>query len=165
METQPKGIFESDRMFIGWASVLLLIVGIFSLILILSCRFFGSSWGLCEATWVPLFGGYQLFSEDLASINLPLAMLILGIGLRLPTGFGWSTCMIILSLLGFLFFFMGIWLIRILDEHYLRIASNQIFPEDYPVTESIFTNFGLGIMCLIGIVYLLLPSVRKLYWH
>lgn len=158
------GIFESDRVFIGWTSIILLVLGLTSLILVLSCRMFDFSSDLCSATWVPLFGGFQIFSNDLASVNLPLAMLILGIGLRLPTGFGWATCMVILALLTFLFTFMGIWLFRRLDDYYESIASNQIFPQDHPVIEGIVMNAGLGILCFLGMVYLLMPTVRNMYW-
>ena len=166
METQPTGIFESDRKFIGWASMILLLLGLVSLLLVLICQYSSPPSGFCSTTWIPLFGG-QLFQQALAPIRLPLAMsmLILGIGLRLPTGFGWATCLVILGLLTCFFSYLGSILFSGLDEYYAKIATNQIFPQDYPVVESIYVNIGLASLCVIGMVYLLLPSVRKLYWQ
>ncbi|GAB4420726.1 MAG: hypothetical protein OHK0039_34660 [Bacteroidia bacterium] len=162
MEERKPDIFESDQAFIRFVSTLLLLLGSASLVLVLLCKVF--HWGLCEVRWVPLFGGYDIFSEDLAAINLPLAILIIGIGLRLPTGFGWSTCVVLLWILMSLFGFISYWLSTELSDYYARIADNQLFAADYPILESIAVNAGLAILCFLGLIYLLQPPVRRLYW-
>jgi hypothetical protein len=162
MADQSPDIFESDQAFVGVVSTILLVTGVFSLAMILFCKVF--AWGFCDMKWIPLFGGFDLGRSDLLAINLPLAMLILGIGLRLYTVFGWATCLILLWILAGSFSAIAWKLYQNLDELALRIAQNEINPENYPITESIIVNISFGILCVLGIFYLLTPSVRKLYW-
>lgn len=162
MAAKSTDIFESDEAFLETASVVLLVLGISALVFVLLCK--GFHWGFCDLKWVPLFGGFDLFRADLAAINLPLALLILGIGLRLQTGFGWSTCVILLWALASIFSFMAYWLWGQLGEYYQQLEGQQIVAKDYPIVESIAVNVGFSILSLLGIIYLMLPSVRKLYW-
>ncbi|MCB0847116.1 MAG: hypothetical protein KDE26_27885 [Bacteroidetes bacterium] len=162
MEDQSPDIFESDQAFVGVVSTILLAIGLFSLTLVLLCKAF--QWGFCDLEWVPLFGGFELGRADLLAINLPLAMLILGIGLRLNTAFGWATCLILLWILTGSFGAIAWKLYQNLDEFHLRVVENEILPQNYPIVESITVNIGFAILCVLGIIYLLTPSVRKLYW-
>lgn len=163
MEDQTPDIFESDKAFIEVSSRVLLILGLSVLLLVLACKLLNL--GICHLRWVPLFGGFDVFREDLAAVNLPLAMVIIGVGLRLYTGFGWSTCIILLWVLTGLFSFMTYWLTTQLDAYYAQIAAEQISAADYPILESIAVNCGLALLCLFAIFYLMLPSVRRLYWQ
>ncbi|RMG59807.1 MAG: hypothetical protein D6722_21745 [Bacteroidetes bacterium] len=163
MEPARVDIFDSDQAFIQAASRVLLLVGGIVLSLVLLCKVFGL--GLCDLQWVPIFGGFDVFREDLAAVNLPLAMIIIGVGLRLHSGFGWSTCIILLWVLASLFGFMCFWLYGQLDLYYFQVAGKQIQAADYPILESIAVNAGLAILCLLAIIYLMLPSVRRLYWQ
>ncbi|MEM7656396.1 MAG: hypothetical protein AAF399_09730 [Bacteroidota bacterium] len=158
-----KDIFDSDQLFIGWASFLLLLCGLLGMTVMLLCRL--TNLGICESTWIPLFGGFQVFRTELATVNLPLALIILGIGLRLPTGFGWTTCVLLLSVLGGLFGFLSYWLWRQYAVFQSQVAENQILPQDYPIFESMAVNIGFAILCLAGVWYLFLPNVRRMYWQ
>lgn len=163
MEDQSRDIFESDQAFIEVASIVLLVVGLISLTFVLLCKFFG--WGVCDLKWVPLFGGFNLGRADLLAINLPLALLILGIGIRLYTGFGWTTSLLLLLILSISFGSIAWKLISSYGEYTERINANEILPQDYPIVESIAVNLVFGTVCLLGIVFLSLPSVRKIYWR
>ena len=163
METKPTDIFESDQLFIGWASLTLLVIGMLGLASMLFCKL--TTFGWCDSTWIPLFGGFQIFQNELATVNLPLAMIILGIGLRLPTGFGWTTCVLLLTLLCTLFGFLSYWLLSKLDSYQAKIASNEILPQDYPILESIVVDVFFVGLCVLGLIYLSQTSVRRLYWQ
>ncbi|MEZ4826743.1 MAG: hypothetical protein R3C61_10695 [Bacteroidia bacterium] len=162
MRDNSRDIFESDQAFIETMSAVMLFTGIFSLSFVLLCKGFG--WGICDLKWVPLFGGFELGRADLLEINLPLALLILGIGFRLYTGFGWATCLILLSVLAGSFIAIAWKLIGSWDEYTQKVLAHEILPQDYPLLESIVVNIVFAIVCLLGVIYLLLPAVRNIYW-
>ncbi|MDX2250405.1 MAG: hypothetical protein SF052_26725 [Bacteroidia bacterium] len=162
MEDQSQDIFESDHAFIEVVSTVLLAIGIFSLSFVLLCKAF--LWNICDLKWVPLFGGFELGRADLLAINLPLALLILGIGLRLYTGFGWVTCLTLMTILMGSFSAIAWKLIENWDEYARKVMEKEILPQDYPILESIVVNIAFAIVCFLGVSYLLMPSVRRIYW-
>ncbi|MEZ4774681.1 MAG: hypothetical protein R3D00_15960 [Bacteroidia bacterium] len=162
MDDQPRDIFESDHAFIEVMSTALLLTGIVSLLFVLMCKVL--HWNVCDLKWIPLFGGFELGRADLLAINLPLALLILGIGLRLYTGFGWATCLILLTILAGSFSAIAWKLVGSWDEYTRKVMEREILPQDYPLLESIVVNIVFAIVCFLGVTFLLLPSVRKIYW-
>lgn len=163
MAAKTPDMFHSDHVFLRVASGTLAILGGISLLFILGCRLLGAEG--CQLDWVPLFGGFDVFRRDLASINLPLAMLILGIGLRLYTPFGWTTSALLLLLLCTGFCLLAWRLSQELDTYWAMAAAQPEQAIEHPVMESIAVNLGLALFCLIFFIYLWLPKVRKLFWR
>lgn len=160
---QPD-VFDSDNRFLAVVSALLLIGGVVALLVSLICKVMGL--GYCLLDWIPMMGGYDIFRRDLAAINIPLAMIILSIGLRLFTGFGWTTCMILLLLGTGVFSGLAYWLgTQQLGAYLALIEANQIFAGDYPVMESFAIDALLAILCLGMAVFLMQGKIRRLYWH
>lgn len=162
MEVRKVDIFKSDLLFIEFASSILLGIGIVLFPLGLSCKIF--DWAYCDIQLVSLFGGEDKFKADLSAINLPLAMLILGISSRLFTRFGWSICILLLSFMSGFFTFMVFYLKTRMD---FRIVSNTLdsVPQgQFSYIESMVVNGGLAILCLLALVYFVLPATRRLFW-
>lgn len=155
-------VFDSDSRFLAVVSALLLLGGVVALLISLICKALG--YGFCLLDWVPLFGGYEIFRADLAAINIPLAMIILSIGLRLHTVFGWITCLLLLTLGTGIFSGLAYWLwTRQLSPYRALVETNQIFAGDYPVMESLALDSLLAMLCLGMALFLLQGKVRRLY--
>lgn len=163
MHPQESDMFASDQRFVAVASSFLLILGGGLLALVLLCRLVG--WDLYANDWIPLFGGFDVFREDLAAINLPLAMVILGIGLRLYTPFGWLTCVGLLTLLTVGFSALTWRLRQELDTYWQQAAQQPDLVRDHPLLESIAVNLGLAFLCALLWVYLWFPRVRRMFWR
>jgi hypothetical protein len=162
MHAQEPDIFSSDQRFVAATSGFLLLVGGVMLGLVLLWRLFG--WELYANDWVPLFGGFDLFREDLAAINLPLAMIILGVGLRLYTPFGWLTCVMLLSLLCVGFSALAWRLRQELEAYWQQAIQQPQLAQEHPLFESIATNIGLAFLCALLLTYLWFPRVRSMFW-
>ena len=162
MSTETPDIFSSDQIFIRVASGILIGLGLGSLLVILVLRLVGAE--ALEIDWVTIFGGFEIFRRDLAAINLPLAMLILGIGLRLHTPFGWFTCLILLFGLLAGFSLLAWRLSRELESYWTMVAQDPNLAASHPLLESIAVNIGLAILAFSFLIYLFLPSVRKIFW-
>jgi uncharacterized membrane protein len=133
------------------------------LILGLSCKVF--DWGYCHVHLVPLFGGLQEIRPDITNVILPMAMVIIGISVRLYSGFGWLITLFTLIMLNALFVRMGWWLKTNLSDYLLMAAQEDGAGIEYPYIESLVMNACLAILTFVGIIYLILPPVRKLYWR
>lgn len=162
MEVRKADIFKSDLLFIEFASSILLGIGIVLFPLGLSCKIF--DWAYCDIQLVSLFGGEDKFKADLSAINLPLAMLILGISSRLFTKFGWSICMLLLSFMTCFFTFMVFYLNTRLNIRMLNNTLDSVPQGQFSYIESMVVNGGLAILCLLAIIYFLLPATRRLFW-
>jgi len=162
MHAREPDMFSSDQRFVAAASGFLLILGGSMLAIVLICRIF--DWEIYANQWIPLFGGFDVFREDLAAINLPLAMVILGIGLRLHTLFGWLTCVGLLTLLTAGFTALAVRLRQELEAYWQQATTQPNLASEHPVLESITVNIGLAILCLLLLVYLLIPRVRRMYF-
>lgn len=163
MEARKADIFKSDLLFIEFASSILLGIGIVLFPLGLSCKIF--DWSYCDIQLVSLFGGEDKFRADLSAINLPLAMLILGISSRLFTKFGWSICVLLLGFMTSFFSFMVYYLKTRMD---FRIVSNTLesVPQgQFSYIESIVVNGSLALLCLLAFIYFCLPATRRLFWN
>lgn len=162
MAAKQPDMFSSDPHFVMAVSGFLLVSGGGMLIFVLLCRLIGLD--VCSLDWIPLFGGFDVFREDLAAINLPLAMLILGIGLRLFTPFGWITCTVLLGILTTGFCILAYRLSQELDAYWQSAIEQPSLVQDHPLVESIITNLGLALLSLLLTIYLLSPNVRRLFW-
>ena len=163
MAAQSSDIFESDSLFIEFASSVLLGIGLVMLPLGVSCKII--DWGFCDLQIVPLFAGQSQFRADLSSINLPLAMIILGFAARLYTRFGWTICVLLLGLLTTFFSFMVYYLKLRLDKLYDESPLADSAVGQFSFIESMILNGGFALLCLIAIIYMFLPGVLKLYWR
>jgi hypothetical protein len=157
-----RDIFESDLLFIRFASSVLIFMGLVLGILGISCKLI--NWGYCEWQWVPLFGSLQDFPRDLLNINMPLAMLALGFSSRLFSVFGWSVCVLVLGVLASFFSWLAYSLVTFPERFMVSAFPQSSSVPPNPHLESIIVNLGLVFICALGLVYLFLPPVRKLYW-
>jgi hypothetical protein len=155
-------MFSSDQRFVAAASGFLLVIGGGMLGVVLICRIF--DWPIYANHWIPLFGGFDVFREDLAAINLPLAMVIIGIGLRLHTLFGWLTCVGLLTLLTAGFTALAVRLRQELEAYWQQTTTQPHLASEHPVLESIAVNIGLAILCFLLLLYLIMPRVRGMYF-
>ena len=156
-------IFNSNELFIQRASMMAIVVGIMGLAGTFGCRFFG--WGICEQNLVPIFGDFDGFREELARINLPLALVILGIGLRLYSRFGWLTCSALLLFMGLGFTYIS-YLMWAKYFEFSRVLAQTTFNQvPHAILESIFVDTILALLCWGGFVFLMTPSVRRLYLY
>jgi len=163
MTAQEPDMFSSDLVFLRVVSGTLIAVGAGGLLVVFGGQLLGLDWTTWD--WVPMFGGYDIYRRELAAINLPLAMLILGIGLRLYTPFGWATCMVLLVLLLAGFGLLSWRLSHELGGYWQMVAETPEVARQYPLVESIAVNLSLAVLVLAFIIYLLLPQVRRLFWQ
>ena len=129
----------------------------------LSCKVV--DWGYCQVHIMPLFGGIQDIRPDITNIILPMAMLLIGISVRLYSGFGWIISLFTLIMLNALFVRMGWWLKTNLSDYLLMAAQRDGAGTGFPYIESLVMNVCLAVLTFAGIIYLILPAVRKLYWR
>lgn len=155
-------IFRSDREFILFFANILLFGGFFSLFVALFCRILHLE--ICRELLVPMFGGFDVIRHELALFNLPLAMIIIGIGLRLFSPFGWFTCLALGSVLALSFGYLAFLLGNNLDIFVGRVAQNTFSFSEHPVIESMFVNGLLALICSLFVIYLALNSTRSLYF-
>lgn len=163
MERFSLDIFESDRAFIAFAGSVLVGVGLPLFILGLSCKVI--EWGYCQVNVVPLFGGIHEIRPDLTNIILPMAMLIIGISMRLFSVFGWLISLFTLIMLNALFIRMAWWLNTNLPDYLMLAAQQDAAITEYPFIESLIMNFCFAVLTFGAIVYLILPTVRRMYWR
>jgi|GEM_PF-2952496 len=154
-------IFASNHAFIEFVSTLLVGLGSFALFLTAACYF--TDFYFCGLEFLSLFGDLQEGNEVLMSVNLPLTMVVIGVGLRLYSFFGWLVSFLLTSVLCFFFGSLTCILSFSLYKSLLRFEAGGPAVLLFPNIESIITNAGLGLICLLGAVYLCLPSVRQLY--
>ena len=172
MDNINQDIFSSNQAFVKYASSWLLGISLPFLLLGISCQFF--SWAYCDLQLVPLFGGMTRFRPEFTTIALPLAMLIISMSLKMYTYFGWMISLILMTCLDTLFVSLAMVLSNNLDKaKAFAIADQKVIdgtnPEVVSTTiarfqESIVINYALAIVCTGAVIFLILPSVRKLYW-
>ncbi len=162
MPAKQPDMFHSDHVFLRVTSAGLIVLGLSALVITLVARLAGLGQGPLDL--LPIFGGYDVFRRDLATINLPLALLILGIGLRLYTPFGWITSTVLLAGMMLGFSLLAWRLGQEVPSYYELAAAHPSQALEHPVLESIAVNIGLTMFCLVFFVYLWLPKVRRLFW-
>ena len=139
---------QSDRFkalfqFLGVASSALIGTGIVMLLLGLSCKLV--VWGYCSLELVPLFGRDPRLPQEIPMINLPLAMMVLGLGIRLYSPYGWWIITILLMVLttffGFLLFFhWNTWpFVEVIPDVWERVPLLRHPDADAVVTTMLFT--------------------------
>lgn len=155
---------DSDQTFLETSSAILLGVGLVMLILGLSCKVF--SWSYCSWQLVPVFGGDIRFPDDIASINLPLALLVIGLGIRLYSPYGWwiitILLMVLLTFFGFLVtFHFGNWPFTELDDgSWTRVALSM-----NPYGDALITALLLELILICGFLFWWSPQVRSFYFQ
>lgn len=156
MKNNSRDIFASDVAFLSFGGSMLSGIGLVMLILALVCRF-GSGGGLCELDLVPfprLSNELHLLSQDFISINLPLGLLIIGIGVQLFTRWGWIVSITILFIFALIFS----------TAIYAHQAEFFAMGRDYIFIKAAILHFCFMLLITSSILYLLSPQVRKLYW-
>lgn len=160
-------IFTSDEAFLAYASRMLTGIGLFFLLPGLSCIFF--SWAYCEWEFVPLFGGLPSMHTSFSGIALPMATLLLGLSLDMKGIFGWGSSLLLLLCLNALFITLAVVLYENLTfEQQKLVISGQEAVSMLRIGQfkiSLIVNLAFALICTFGLIYLLLPSVRKIYWQ
>lgn len=155
MKNNSRDIFASDVAFLSFGGAMLSGIGLVMLVVSLVCRLRGGN--LCELDLVSfprLSGEMHMLNQDFISINLPLGMLIIGIGIQLFTRLGWVVSMAILIIFALIF---GM-------AMYAHQSDLLIMGRDYIYIESAILHFCFLMLTLASLFYLLSPQVRKLYW-
>jgi hypothetical protein len=101
-----------------------------------------------------LHGELHIISREFIAINLPLGMLIIGIGLQLFTRIGWTISLLILLLFWML---LG----TALSAHWPYLLGEGL---DYPFIQSALLQLCFLLLIFGSIIYLFSPSVRHIYW-
>jgi hypothetical protein len=156
MKNNSRDIFASDVAFLSFGGAMLMGVGLVMVILALICRF-GGGGVLCGLELVPfprLSGELHLLNRDFISINLPLGLLIIGIGLQLFTRLGWVVSVAILFIFALIF---G-------TAMYAHQAELMEMGRDYIYIKAAILHLCFLLLTLGSLFYLFTPSVRKLYW-
>jgi hypothetical protein len=156
MKNNSRDIFASDVAFLSFGGAMLTGIGMVMVILALVCRL-GNGGSLCDLQLVPfprLGSELRLLSQDFISINLPLGMLIIGIGLQLFTRLGWIVSIAILFIFA-LVFGMSV---------YAHQAELFDMGRDYIYLKAFTLHFCFLLLTMGSIFYLLSSQVRKLYW-
>lgn len=164
--TTPN-IFASDRAFIEYAASWLSGIGLVFLLLGVSCQF--ASWGYCSVRLVPLFGGLGAFRPGFSTLALPMALLVVGLGLRVYSYYGWMFTLMLIGCFNTLFLSLAyiLWERLRLAQQSLAItqqAGVSLAQDISHYKESIFINLSFAILCTFAMIFLCLPSVRKVYW-
>lgn len=158
-----SGFLQTDYIFLRVSSSLLVLLGLTGTLV--GLFFYGFSWNLGAHHVIPIFGGLEVFQSDLALVNFSLALLILGIGLKLFNVFGYITSVVLLSLLTIVFSWLARILFSQLDMYLAHAASGSFDPIRYPLIESVILDGMLALFCFVAIIYLLSSPVRKLYFN
>lgn len=163
-QDQYSSLSSPDHKFLDTVSAILLGVGLVMLILGLSCKVF--SWSYCSWQLVPVFGGDIRFPADISAVNLPLALLVIGLGIRLFSSYGWwiitILLMVLLTFFGFLTaFHFGNWpYIELSDGSWERVAFFM-----NPHGDALVTSFICESLLVCGFLYWWSPQIRAFYFQ
>jgi hypothetical protein len=162
MDDFSEDIFSSDRQFIEFAGSVLIGLGLPLLLLGLSCKLF--EWGYCEVRLVAFFSENHRFTavRDALSVNLPLAMLLMGGSLKLYSRAGWIITVLILMMISVFFGSLSLMTAQVLSMDPV-VYRRGLFSSDY--WEPMVVDAALCILGCVALLYLFLPDVRKLYWN
>ena len=152
-------IFESDKLFLRTTAFILILIGVISLLRLGICMLIHQQ--VCPDQWVDLFGGIKSKSAQLARVNIPITLLLIGVGLRQFHWWSWLMSSALSVLL--CCFFSGI---AALMVRYI-IKSNKIQSQafkQWDFLESIYLNSAFAILLGLLTFYLLSKPVRALYW-
>ncbi|MDB4286101.1 hypothetical protein N9933_02245 [bacterium] len=152
MKGKDQDIFESDAAFISFGGSMLFGIGLTMLFLGLSCGFFGD-WGFCNLNLISFPFIEAFFKPEFISINLPLGMVIIGIGLQLFSKTGWVISVFVMALLLVLF---G-------SSSYLLISGVTHQGWDFPYIPQAALNTSISILLILSLVYMVTRQVRELY--
>lgn len=160
----PSSINQQDQNFLDIISAILLGAGLVMLLLGLSCKVI--SWSYCSWQLLPVFGRDIRFPEDITSINLPLAMLVIGLGIRLFSPYGWwiitILLMVLLTFFGFLVVFhLENWpFIETANGDWHRMSFLKI-----PHGDALLTSCLCELILLCSFFYWWTPQVRAFYFE
>jgi len=153
-----------DKTFLETVSAVLLGIGLVMLILGLSCKVL--TWSYCSWQIVPIFGGDLRFSGDITAINLPLALLVIGLGIRLYSPYGWwiitILMMVLLTFFGFLgAFHFGNWPYTELSDG----AWERVVFHLNPFADALITSVICELILVFGFFYWWSPKIRSFYFQ
>lgn len=106
------------------------------------------------------------FPRDIASINLPLALLVIGLGIRLYSPYGWWVItillMVLLTFFGFLvaFHFDNWPFVELKDGSWSRVAFSMNAYRD-----ALVTSFICELILVCGFLYWWSPQIRSFYFQ
>lgn len=163
MEGSSRDIFESDYHFLQFSSTILVVVGLVFLLLGLSCKIV--YWGYCDWKLVSIFAYDTALWTDFVSINLPLAILIIGVSLKLFSRFGWVFSVFMLSLLFCFFSFLSSMMILGLKRQWLALSNSGASIQVASFWESLILDTSFSLLCMAGVIFLFSKSVRRQYWN
>ncbi|MCI4670189.1 MAG: hypothetical protein MRZ79_18785 [Bacteroidia bacterium] len=153
-------IFRTEKNFIQFFSGILLVTGFSTLFFVL--LFMLIERGESRELFIPIFANFKFIRKELALFNLPLALIIIGIGLRLYSALGWYTTMILTGVLTFGFAYFSYLLST--DAGILLNREIGSVMNPHPISESIAINSLFALIGVFFLIYLSLPSTRKLYF-
>ncbi|MEM6262990.1 MAG: hypothetical protein AAGI38_10815 [Bacteroidota bacterium] len=150
-QASGSDIFESDEAFVSLAATALVVVGLVMLLWGLSC-YLAPGLNIC-GYYLVSFPYLANLKPEFVSINLPLGTLIIGIGLQLYTRLGWIISMVLVFGMAALF-----------GSSAVRLWAGWLGdPPNFYAFQELIVNTSFTFLCLIGLVFLLTSSVRKLY--
>ncbi|MDX1905412.1 MAG: hypothetical protein SF053_00145 [Bacteroidia bacterium] len=152
-------IIRSDREFIRLLSLVLASSGLAGLLLLMISMLYP---GWPRITLLPVSGAWE-GPPNLSGLNLPLAALILGLGLQLHTRFGWFTSLVLTWILAVFFGVMTWFMWHRCQLIWAHPDTNPATPWMSLAVESLVTDLVLTLICLTGVIYLILPTTRRLY--
>lgn len=151
-------IHPSDFHFIRAASVICFVSAALLGGMALLCSLTGGSW-----CWeLPrLTAGILGIESDFLTINLPMALVVIGVGLRLHTLLGWLSVVLLLLFQGAMFLWMGILQGVGLRDFLTNDTTRSLTHGLEQWQEAFVLNICLGIICLLFFVYVALPGPRR----
>lgn len=124
------------------------------------------SWGITGHSFyllnLPLWGTAQM-NTVYPAINFAITAAAIGYSLSLYNRVGWLVAIFLLGLQGILFTVLMFYLVSDMWKIHLYSDLQQVGIA--PLIESLILNLCLLILVSAGILYLCLPSIKKLFWE
>ncbi|MDX2286915.1 MAG: hypothetical protein NW241_22305 [Bacteroidia bacterium] len=150
---------DSDSAFLSVYSWVLILAGGSAAAVLGACRL---GWvAACGWRWMPASGGLELFTPS-GSLNFPLAMLALGIGLRIRNGMGWVMSMLLAASQAGIWLYLAGWL-----AVYGQASGWQGGPgaeDPGSLLPGAVADLCLGLIMALLALYLGLRSTRSLFF-
>ena len=164
IDGQSPELLSKDQRFLEIVSAMMTVFGLIFLFLGLSCKVL--DWAYCNLELFPVFGGDFRFPQDITMLNLPMALIVVGIGIRLRSPYGWWVITIILMALltffGFLVsFHWGNWPLEEITLGTWERVSMSVFPQ----SDAFLTCLISLMLILAGFFYWISPAIRDTYFQ
>ncbi len=156
------GSVDENQRFLNVWSGLLQGGGLVLLLFGLSCKLF--SWGYCSTEILPLFGRDPRFVDDISLINIPLAMVVLGMGIRVYSPYGWWMVTTLIAVMICFFGFL-VWF-HVISWPFIEIVPGQwehIPFLAHPDADAIATTSLTSLLLVASLLYWFSPDIRQRY--